>query len=128
MIILGLQILGRIKEKGVPGFNLILTTIADILSKFRKNPFFLGMFNGFLPCPLVYAMLLQSVLEKSGVKSFIIMVIFGIGTIPAMFFSSFVFNKLSPSLRKKLANSSGLIVILFGILAIIRALGIMHHH
>lgn len=128
MIILGLQILGRIKEKGVPGLDLIFTTIAEILSKFRKNPFFLGMFNGFLPCPLVYAMLLQSVLEKSVVKGFIFMVLFGIGTIPAMFFSSFVFNKLSPPLRKKLASSSGLIVILFGILAIIRALGIMHHH
>ncbi|RMD47649.1 MAG: sulfite exporter TauE/SafE family protein, partial [Aquificota bacterium] len=50
------------------------------------------------------------------------------GTIPAMFFSSFIFNRLSPSLRKKLASSSGLIVILFGVLAILRAFGIGHHH
>lgn len=128
MIILGLQIIGRIKEKGVPGLDMVFTAVAEILSKFRKNPFFLGMFNGFLPCPLVYAMLLQAVLEKSTIHGFVVMLLFGTGTIPAMFFSSFIFNRLSPSLRKKLASSSGLIVILFGVLAILRAFGIGHHH
>jgi len=54
MIILGLQITGRIKEKGVPGLDLIFTAIAEILSKFRKNPFFLGMFNGLCIFDAVY--------------------------------------------------------------------------
>lgn len=128
MIVLGLQILGNLKDKGIPGLDMLFITIADILSKFRKNPFFLGMFNGFLPCPLVYAMLMQSVLEKSPVKGFFIMTLFGLGTIPAMFFSSLVFNKLSPIFRKKLASLSGLIVILLGVLAILRSFGIGHHH
>jgi len=126
MILLGLQITGQIKEKGVPGLDYVFETLAEILSKFRKNPFFLGMFNGFLPCPLVYAMLLQAVLEKSPVKGFIVMVLFGLGTVPAMFFSSYIFKKISPILRKRLASLSGVIVILLGILAILRALG--HHH
>jgi hypothetical protein len=128
MIMLGLQITGNIKEKGVPGLDLIFTTIAEILSKFRKNPFFLGMFNGFLPCPLIYAMLLQAVLEKSPVQGFIIMVLFGLGTVPAMLFSSKIFQILSPYLRKKLSSLSGVIIILFGILAILRGFGIGHHH
>jgi len=128
MILLGLQITGQIKEKGVPGLDYVFETVADILSKFRKHPFFLGMFNGFLPCPLVYAMLLQAVLEKSPVKGFIVMVLFGIGTVPAMFFSSYIFKKVSPAFRKRLASLSGLIVILLGILAILRAFGIGHHH
>ena len=128
MIVLGLQILGNIKDKGITGLDLIFTTVAEILSKFRKNPFFLGMFNGFLPCPLVYAMLMQSVLEKSPVKGLIVMALFGLGTVPAMFFSSFVFNKISPVIRKRLASLSGLIVILLGIWAILRAFGIGHHH
>ncbi len=128
MIILGFQILGNIKDKGIPGLDLVFSTIAEILSKFRQNPFFLGMFNGFLPCPLVYAMLMQSVLEKSPIKGFIVMVLFGLGTVPAMFFSSFVFNKLSPIVRKRLASLSGLIVILLGVWAILRAFGIGHHH
>ncbi len=128
MIGLGLQITGNLKEKGVPGLDMIFTTIAEILSKFRKNPFFLGMFNGFLPCPLVYAMLLQAVLEKSPIKGFIIMVLFGIGTMPALFLSSKIFTRLSPIFRKRLASLSGIIVILLGIWAILRAFGIGHHH
>lgn len=128
MIMLGFQITGNLKEKGVPGLDLIFTTIAEILSKFRKNPFFLGMFNGFLPCPLVYAMLLQSVLEKSPIKGFFIMLAFGLGTVPAMFLSSVVFHKFSPKIRKKIAGLSGVIIIILGIWAILRAFGIGHHH
>ncbi len=128
MILLGLQILGQIKEKGIPGLDMVFLTIAEILSKFRRNPFFLGMFNGFLPCPLVYAMLMQAVLEQSPIKGFIVMVLFGLGTVPAMFLSSYVYKKVSPNMRKKLASLSGLIVILFGVMAILRALGMGHHH
>ncbi len=128
MILLGLQILGQVKEKGIPGLDMVFLTIAEILSKFRRNPFFLGMFNGFLPCPLVYAMLMQAVLEQSPIKGFIVMVLFGLGTVPAMFLSSYVYKKVSPNMRKKLASLSGLIVILFGVMAILRALGMGHHH
>ena len=49
------------------------------------------MFNGFLPCPLIYAMLMQSALEKSPVKGFIVIALFGLGTVPAMFFFQFSF-------------------------------------
>lgn len=128
MIIFGLQITGRIKEKGVPGLDLIFTTIAEILSKFRRNPFFLGMFNGFLPCPLVYAFLMQSMFEGSPLKGMLVMFAFGVGTVPAMLFASKIFHMFSPKLRKRLASFSGIIVILFGIWAILRAFGIGHHH
>ncbi len=128
MIFFGLQVIGSIKEKGVPGLDLIFTTVAEILSKFRKNPFFLGMFNGFLPCPLVYGFLMKAMFESSPFKGALVMIFFGFGTIPAMMFSSYLFERFSPALRKKLAGASGFIIILFGLLAILRAFGIVHHH
>ncbi len=128
MIFFGLQITGNIKEKGVVGLDLIFTTVAEILSKFRKNPFFLGMFNGFLPCPLVYAFLMQAVFEKDPLKGALVMFFFGIGTIPAMLFASKLFQILSPKLRKKVSSLAGLIIILLGIWIILRAFGIGHHH
>ncbi len=128
MIVFGLQITGNIKEKGVPGLDLIFETIASILSKFRQNPFFLGMFNGFLPCPLVYAFLLQAMFESSPFKGMLVMVSFGLGTVPAMLLSSKLFQILSPKLRKRLASFSGVIVILLGIWVLLRAFGIGHHH
>ena len=128
MIVFGLQVLGSIKEKGVPGLDLIFTTIAEILSKFRENPFFLGMFNGFLPCPLVYGFLIKAMFESNPLKGATVMILFGIGTVPAMIFSSYLFKRFSPSLRKKLSSMSGIIIILFGVLAIFRAFGIGHNH
>jgi len=128
MIILGLQITGNIKEKGVPGLDLIFITITEILSRFRKNPFFLGMFNGFLPCPLVYAFLMQAMFEGSPVKGMLVMFFFGLGTVPAMLFASKIFQVVSPKLRKKLSSLAGVIVILLGVWIILRAFGIGHHH
>lgn len=128
MIFFGFQITGNVREKGVPGLDLIFISIAEILSKFRKSPFFLGMFNGFLPCPLVYAFLMQSMFEGSPFKGMIVMLFFGIGTIPAMLFASKIFEKVSPKLRKKLSSFAGIIVILLGLWIILRGFGIGHHH
>ncbi|HCB70011.1 MAG TPA: sulfite exporter TauE/SafE family protein [Persephonella sp.] len=128
MIFFGLQVAGSIKEKGVIGLDLIFTTVAEILSKFRKNPFFLGMFNGFLPCPLVYAFLMQAVFERDPLKGATVMLFFGLGTIPAMLFASKLFQILSPRLRKKVSSFAGFIIIILGIWIILRAFGIGHHH
>jgi len=128
MVVFGLQITGNIKEKGVPGLDLIFITITEILSKFRKNPFFLGMFNGFLPCPLVYAFLMQAMFEGSPIKGMLVMLFFGLGTVPAMLFASKIFQVVSPKLRKRLSSSAGVIVILLGVWIILRAFGIGHHH
>jgi len=128
MIVFGLQITGNIKEKGVPGLDLIFITITEILSKFRKHPFFLGMFNGFLPCPLVYAFLMQAMFEGSPLKGMAVMFFFGIGTVPAMLFASKVFQTVSAKARKRLSSLAGVVVILLGVWLILRAFGIGHHH
>ncbi|WP_457621335.1 sulfite exporter TauE/SafE family protein [Persephonella sp.] len=128
MILFGLQVAGSIKEKGIIGLDLIFTTVAEILSKFRKNPFFLGMFNGFLPCPLVYAFLMQAVFEKDPFKGALVMLFFGLGTVPAMLFASKLYQILSPRFRKKVSSFAGFIIIILGVWIILRAFGIGHHH
>lgn len=128
MILFGLQITGNIKEKGVPLLDPIFNTLSDFLNHFRSSPFFLGMFNGFLPCPLVYAFLVKAVLDSNPLKGMITMIVFGLGTFPAMFFSAKLINLLSPYTRKKMVRLAGIVVILFGIWTILRGFGIGHHH
>ena len=128
MILFGLQITGNVKEKGVPFLDVLFESISDLLSNFRKSPFILGMFNGFLPCPLVYAFLTKAVLDKNPFDGILTMFFFGIGTIPAMLFSSKIINIISPKSRKNLTKIAGIIVIIFGILTILRGFGIGHHH
>lgn len=128
MIVFGLQITGNIKEKGVPFLDPVFNTLSDFLNHFRTSPFFLGMFNGFLPCPLVYAFLTKAVLDKDPVKGMLTMVVFGLGTVPAMLFAAKLVNIVSPYTRKNIVRLAGLIVILFGVWTILRAFGIGHHH
>lgn len=128
MIFFGLQIAGNIKEKGVIFLDVIFTTISEIVYSFRQSPFFLGLFNGFLPCPLVYAFLMKAVLDNNPFKGMLTMFLFGLGTVPAMLFSSTLLKVISPSFRKNLSRLAGVIVILFGIWTILRGFGIGHHH
>lgn len=128
MIMFGLQITGNIKEKGVPLLDPLFNTLSDFITHFRTSPFFLGMFNGFLPCPLVYAFLTKAVLDKDPLKGTLTMVVFGFGTVPAMLFAAKLVNVISPYTRKNLVRLAGLIVILFGVWTILRAFGIGHHH
>ncbi|ACN98749.1 heavy-metal-associated domain protein [Sulfurihydrogenibium azorense Az-Fu1] len=128
MVVFGLQVVGSIKEKGVPFLDVIFFTISDMLNAFRKSPFFLGMFNGFLPCPLVYAFLMKAVLDKDPFKGMLTMFFFGLGTIPAMLFSSKLIASISPATRKNLSKLAGVIIIIFGIWTILRVFGIGHHH
>lgn len=128
MILFGLQVMGSVKEKGIPLLDPLFNTISDFLNAFRNSPFFLGMFNGFLPCPLVYAFLIKAVLDKDPIKGMITMVVFGLGTLPAMMFAAKLVRLVSPYRRKNLAKLAGVILILFGIITILRAFGIAHHH
>lgn len=60
-------------------------------------------------------------------KGMIVMILFGIGTVPAMLFASKLFKILSSQKRKKLTLLSGIIVIILGILTILRGFGLHHH-
>ncbi len=47
-------------------------------------PLALGVVNGFLPCPLVYAFVAQALAAGGAVSGLQVMVAFGLGTVPAM--------------------------------------------
>jgi len=44
----------------------------------------LGVFNGFLPCPLVYAFVAEATSTAGALPGFLTMASFGLGTFPAM--------------------------------------------
>jgi sulfite exporter TauE/SafE len=71
-------------EKGACG-----TFGGSLLKHFMHLPghaasFMAGVFTGFLPCGLVYTFLLLSLRTASPVRGWLSMVVFGMGTIPAL--------------------------------------------
>ncbi len=126
MIFIGLQILGVLNEKTLPGFipfyNLLKKAMASFIQhKGLAAPFYLGIFNGFLPCPLIYAFLFKATASGSPDKGALTMLSLGLGTIPAMFLLGTLGEVLSPKFRASVSRVPGLVVVVFGIITLVRA-------
>ncbi|KIM11885.1 MAG: hypothetical protein KU37_03245 [Sulfuricurvum sp. PC08-66] len=77
--------------------------------------YFLGMLNGFFPCGLVYAALVWAMATGSIVGGALVMLLFGVSTVPALFgFGFFVGLLKKTHFRKIMVHLSAIIVLLFG--------------
>ena len=89
MIYIGLQFLGLLGRKGHPLLGLGAQGLTQSLRALLKAPglgapLAFGVLNGLLPCPLVYALAAQAAASGSAASGLGIMVVFGLGTFPAM--------------------------------------------
>lgn len=75
----------------------------------------MGIIWGWLPCALVYAVLLWASTGGSGLNGSLLMLSFGIGTLPGMLSAGFAGNKLfSLSRRQSLRKVIGIVLVIFG--------------
>jgi len=96
--------------------------IINILSSTKSlaSPFLIGVFNGFLPCPMVYGFLLLGALYKSPIQGALIMLCFGLGTMVTMFAFGF-FSKYVIVLRNQAVYKLiGLVLLYFSYESIAR--------
>ncbi len=84
----------------------------------------IGILNGFLPCGLVYIALAGALATGSIISGVIFMFLFGIGTLPMLFFISILGNVISLQLRKRITKAIPVIIVMIGILFILRGLGL----
>ena len=84
--------------------------------------FGMGVLNGLLPCGLVYVALIASFAQLSTINSMLYMLLFGLGTFPAMFFVVMLGGWAKKMLSKfpKLNYLTALFVLLIGIMFILR--------
>ncbi len=126
MILIGLQILGILRERTIPGFTPLYSFLKKAIASFigyksLAAPFYLGIFNGFLPCPLIYAFLFKATASGSPNQGALTMLSLGLGTIPTMFLLGSLGEIMTPRIRAKVNRVPGLVVIIFGIITLIRA-------
>ncbi|MBI4228356.1 MAG: sulfite exporter TauE/SafE family protein [Deltaproteobacteria bacterium] len=127
MIYLGLQIAGLIGEKNIPGFTPFYNLLKKIMATFLKHgkmsgSFYLGIFNGFLPCPLVYGFLLAATASGSPIKGALVMLSLGLGTIPTMFFLGGLGEVITPNFKARLSRIPGFLVLIFGVITLARGI------
>lgn len=87
MVFIGLQFFGIFGHRGAVGFG------GEMLAQALRNlvrapglgaPLAIGVLNGFLPCPLVYAAAAQAAASGGPWPGFLTMASFGLGTFPVL--------------------------------------------
>lgn len=92
----------------------------------------LGFLWGWLPCGLVYSMLLFAALDGDAFNGAAILLSFGLGTLPSMLTSSVLASQVQRVLKSRWPRfASGVLLLLFGAWMIwisLPAAGHAHHH
>ncbi|MEZ4904914.1 MAG: sulfite exporter TauE/SafE family protein [Spirosomataceae bacterium] len=82
----------------------------------------MGILNGLLPCGLVYMALISSVAMGNAGHGGVFMLVFGLGTLPAMSVVAFAKNLFPISLRHRVRRFMPAFVALVAIVLIVRGL------
>ena len=101
---------------------------ANIGMLFKKGTFsamfLIGLLNGFLPCGLVYVALAGAIASGDAISGAAVMILFGLGTVPAMFAAS-VFGKfINIGIRTKLRKAIPVLAILLAAIFILRGMNL----
>jgi sulfite exporter TauE/SafE len=128
MIAIGLEMLGLLAQVSGRAAALVQATLARglasvIASRSALAPVALGVFNAFLPCHLIYAFAAQAAATASPAAGALTMLAFGLGTIPAMLAVGMSGGLFGVKLRARLSRASGLLVVGFGALTLVRGIG-----
>jgi sulfite exporter TauE/SafE len=125
MIVMALSFFGvRIAGAGVAGMpGFAGRAFADALRGLARAsgpaaPLALGVFNGFLPCPLVYAVAAQAASTAGAAPGFFVMTAFGLGTFPAMLAMGGLGRVLAPQWRRRGVRVAGSFILAVGLLTI----------
>lgn len=73
-----------------------------------------GMLNGFMPCPLTFAVAVNATSASSPLEGGLMMLTLGAGTLPTTLFMTFAFGKLGAKFRGIMLKTAAVIMIVMG--------------
>ena len=125
LIVIALQFFGYRLSVRIGQAARLIDNLASGLRAVARSPrltapLALGVLNGFLPCPLVYAFALQAAATTEVLPGMGVMAAFGLGTFPAMLFMGFGGAALGTRLRR--AYVAGALLLVLGVVTLARAM------
>ncbi len=129
MILMGLNIAGMLGRRGL----LDDTGITERMF-FRKafhnilalesagGTLLLGLLLGFLPCGLLYPVLMLAAASGGFISGMVIMLVFGVGTVPAMFTFGILVSRIQPHMKLFLYRIAAGMIVLLGVRALLRGM------
>ena len=132
MIIMALQFFGvRQLRRVTTGFggSTLATALRSLLgTRGHAAPLAFGVVNGFLPCPLVYAMVAQSASTLDVLSGCLTMAAFGLGTFPTMLVMGGLGRLLAPRWRQHGVRLAGSFILALGVITLARGIVPMTAH
>lgn len=139
LIVIGLQFLGWIRGSARPlGLTYAAPTLTRALRDILRTPgpaapLAFGALNGFLPCPLVYAIAAQAMGSGSAVAGMLTMLVFGLGTFPAMLLVGGVGSRLRAAINagswgRHSVEAAGALILLLGLITLTRGVVLLDTH
>ncbi|MEZ4703187.1 MAG: sulfite exporter TauE/SafE family protein [Rhodothermales bacterium] len=121
-------------QRGLAGSRLVARGTAWLAAALKRlfdrggatGALSVGLMNGLLPCPLVYAMLLRAGAAATPLDGALTMGLFGLGTLPALFGLAWAGQFIKPYWRQRINVVTGLLLIALGIMTILRGMGAHH--
>jgi sulfite exporter TauE/SafE len=128
MIVMAMQFFGRLQglhrvvAVGFGGSALAGSLRSLLTAPGAAAPLAFGVFNGFLPCPLVYAFIAQAASTAEPLPGTLTMAAFGLGTFPAMLMMGAVGRLLAPAWRRRGVWLAGTCILLLGLITLGRGI------
>jgi sulfite exporter TauE/SafE len=127
MVAMALQFFGLLPgwhrvSTGFASSALVMSLRSLLTAQGYGAPLAFGVFNGFLPCPLVYAFAAQAASTAGALPGFLTMASFGLGTFPAMLLMGGVGYTLAPAWRQRGVWLAGSCILLLGLVTLGRGL------
>ena len=131
LILLGLFVPYLLKQKNKFNnwWNKIFGNLYKEMGSLLKNDslislYIIGLINGLLPCGLVYLALAGALAQTEIIDGTLFMVMFGLGTVPAMFVVGWSSKFISLKMRNNIKVLSPYLIGFFGVLLILRGLNL----
>jgi len=123
MIAMALQFFGRLPVLhritiGFSGSSFAAVLRSLLTVRGPGAPIAFGVFNGFLPCPLVYAFVAQAAGTGAALSGVLVMASFGLGTFPAMLMMGGVGGALAPAWRQRGVWLAGTGILMLGLVTL----------
>jgi sulfite exporter TauE/SafE len=127
MVLLGLSLMGLLPARRWPTVMALARPVSGWLKYWLASPhpvapFALGVVNGLLPCGAVYAMGVLAATSGDPLKGATVMLIFGLGTLPAMLGIGLSAAWLSLRWRTGFYRAAALLVVVVGLQLTLRGL------
>lgn len=103
----------------------IINALGKLFKQNNASSFLLiGMLNGLLPCGMIYLALGSAWAGQSVVQSGLFMVLFGLGTMPALLLAAFGGQLLGLVFRQRIQKALPFILTIMGVLLILRGMNL----